>query len=187
MYDNLIVIHEICCMISSGLVLVKPNAPYHMKWYKIMRVVNLLLCPMWETVRTNDEILRFMGKMCDFHDSCIKEMHYMSGAYIDENFSMHPLNDRRVLQRQCETDSMIEMEFQGLKRLQLAPVDEDYTCEISDSAMMIKDGNIYWCDCGDLSESDLGAYEGTLICAAEFRWRSIENHMGEKEFYHSAV
>lgn len=53
--------------------------------------------------------------------------------------------------------------------------------------MIIKDGNIYWCDCGDLSEADLGAYEGTLICAAGFRWRSIENHMGEKEFYHSAV
>ena len=162
-----------------------------MKWYKIMRVVNLLLCPMWEAIRTSDEILRFMEKMCYFHDSCIKEMHYISGAYVGEGFAMYPLNDRRVLrvviQRQCAKNAMIEMEFQGLKCLKLAPADEDYTCEILDSTMIIKDGNIYWCDCGDLSEADLGAYEGTLICAAGFRWRSIENHMGEKEFYHSAV
>ena len=87
----------------------------------------------------------------------------------------------------AQKNAMIEMEFQGLKCLKLAPADEDYTCEILDSTMIIKDGNIYWCDCGDLSEADLGAYEGTLICAAGFRWRSIENHMGEKEFYHSAV
>ena len=94
-----------------------------------MRVVNLLLCPMWETIRTSDEILRFMEKMCYFHDSCIKEMHYISGAYVGEGFAMYPLNDRRVLrmviQRQCAKNAMIEMEFQGLKCLKLAPADED--------------------------------------------------------------
>lgn len=146
---------------------------------------------MWETIRTSGEILRFMEKMCDFHDGCIKEMHYISGAYVGEDFSMHPLNDRRVLrvvvQRQCTESPMIEMEFQGLKRLQLAPVGADYTCEIADSTMMIKDGDIYWCDGGDLSEADLDAYEGTLICAAGLRWRAVKNRMGEKEFYHSDV
>ena len=102
---------------------------------------------MWETIRTSDDILRFMEKMCYFHDSCIKEMHYISGAYVGEGFAMYPLNDRRVLrmviQRQCAKNAMIEMEFQGLKCLKLAPADEDYTCEILDSTMIIKDGNIY--------------------------------------------
>lgn len=60
-------------------------------------------------------------------------------------------------------------------------------CEILDSTMIMKDGNIYWCDCGNLSESDLDDYTGTLICASGMRWRSIENHMGENEFYHSTV
>ncbi|MBO5065002.1 MAG: hypothetical protein J6D06_02700 [Clostridia bacterium] len=146
---------------------------------------------MWEIIRSNDEILKFMENVCYFHDSCIKEISYISGAYVGENLSMHPLNDRRVLrvviQRQCEKNSMIEMEFQGLKHLKLFPVNEDYTCEILDSTMIIKDGNIYWYDCGNLSESDLDDYAGTLICASAFRWRSIENYMGEKEFYHSAV
>ena len=78
---------------------------------------------------------------------------------------------------------MIEMEFQGLKYLRLFPVDENYTSEILDSTMVIKDGNIYWCDRGDWSESDLGDYTGTLICASKLRCRFVENHMGEKEFY----
>lgn len=146
---------------------------------------------MWQIISTNDEILNFMEKVCYFHDSCIKEISYLSGAYVSDNLSMFPLNNRRVLrvviQRQYENDSMIEMEFQGLKELKLFPVDESYTCEILDSRMIMKDGNIYWCDCDYLSESDLDNYTGTLICASKLRWRSIENHMGEKEFYHSDV
>ena len=146
---------------------------------------------MWETIHTNDEILKFMESVCHFHDSCIKEISYISGAYVSENLSMHPLNVRRVLrvviQRQYEKDSMIEMEFQGLKHLKLFPVDESYTCEILDSTMIMKDGNFYWCDCGNVSESDLDDYAGTLICASGFRWRSVENHMGDMAFYHSDV
>ena len=146
---------------------------------------------MWEIISTNDEILSFMEKVCYFHDSCIKEISYISGAYVGANLSMYPLNNRRVLrvvmQRQYEKDSMIEMEFHGLKSLKLFPVDESYTCEILDSTMILKDENIYWCDCGNLSELDLDDYKGTIICASKLRWRSIENHMGEKEFYHSDV
>ena len=146
---------------------------------------------MWEIICTNDEVLEFMENVCYFHDSCIKELSYISGAFVDENYSMHPLNDRRILriviQRQDEENSMIEMEFQGLKHLNLFPVNEDYTCEILDSTMIMKDGTFYWCDCGNVSEFDLDDYAGTLICASGFRWRSIENHMGENEFYHSTV
>ena len=84
---------------------------------------------MWQIISNNDEILDFMEKVCYFHDSCIKEISYLSGAYVSDNLSMFPLNNRRVLrvviQRQYEKDSMIEMEFQGLKGLKLFPADEN--------------------------------------------------------------
>ena len=140
---------------------------------------------MWETIHTNDEILKFMESVCHFHDSCIKEISYISGAYVSENLSMHPLNVRRVLR--VVIQRQYEKEFQGLKHMKLFPVDESYTCEILDSTMIMKDGNFYWCDCGNVSESDLDDYAGTLICASGFRWRSIENHMGDMAFYHSDV
>lgn len=146
---------------------------------------------MWKTISTDDEILKFMEAVCYFHDSCIKEMSYISGAYVDANLSMFPLNNRRVLrvliQRQYETNAVIEMEFQGLKYVKLFPVDEDYTCEILGSAMMMKDGSIYWCDCADLSEADLDDYAGTLICASKLKWRTVENHLGNSEFYKALV
>ena len=146
---------------------------------------------MWKAISTDDEISKFMEAVCYFHDSCIKEMSYISGAYVDANLSMFPLNNRRVLrvliQRQYETDAVIEMEFQGLKYVKLFPVDEGYTCEILGSTMMMKDGNIYWCDCADLSEADLDDYTGTLICASKLKWRSVENHLGDSEFYRSTV
>lgn len=147
---------------------------------------------MWETISSSDEISRFMEKVYYFHDSCVKEMSYISGAYVNDSLAMHPLNDRRILrvviQWQFDENSMIEMEFQGLKYLKLFPVDPYYyTCEILGSAMLLKDGDIYWCDCGDVTEDDLDDYKGTLICASKLRWRAIENHMGEKTFYHSDV
>lgn len=146
---------------------------------------------MWKIISTNDDIMQFMEKVCYFHDSCIKEISYLSGAYVSDDLSMYPLNNLRVLrviiQRQYENDSMIEMEFHGLKVLKLFPTDESHTCEILDSTMIMKDGDFYWCDCGSLSESDLNDYTGTLICASKLRWRSIEDHMGKKEFYHSDV
>ncbi len=132
-----------------------------------------------------------MNKIGFFHDSCIKEMRYISGAYVDEDLSMHPLNDKRILdviiQRQFKDLSMIEMQFIGLKCLKLYPTDEEYTCEILDSTMFFKDDSIYWCDCGDISKNDFEEYEGTLICASKLRWRSVENKMGQEDFYISAL
>ena len=144
---------------------------------------------MWKTIHTNEEIQHFMERMSYFHDSCIKEINYLSGAYVSDNLSMYPINDRRilrvVLQRQYEKDAMIEIEFRGLKGLRLFPVDESYTCEILESTMFIKDGNIYWYDSSDSSETELTSNSGFSICASKLRWRSIENQMGEKPFFHA--
>ena len=52
---------------------------------------------MWETISSSDEISRFMERVYDFHDSCVKEISYISGAYVDDSLSMYPLNDRRIL------------------------------------------------------------------------------------------
>lgn len=146
---------------------------------------------MWHEINNNSDLINFMNTICFFHDSCIKEMKYLSGAYVDDDLSMFPVNDIRVLkvivQRQFQDNSMIEMEFKGLKHLQLLPCDDSYTCEILDSTILLKDDCIYWCDCGEVSEMDFDNYRGTMICASKLRWRSIDNCMGQKEFYTSTV
>ena len=142
---------------------------------------------MWNEIVDEIDLKYFMNKIGFFHDSCIKELRYISGAYVDEDLSMYPLNDKRILnviiQRQFKDLPMIEMQFIGLKCLKLYPTAEEYTCEILDSTMFFKDDSIHWCDCGDISMNDFEGYEGTLICASKLRWRSVENKMGQEDFY----
>ncbi len=135
---------------------------------------------MWNEIINENDLKSFMNKMCGFHDSCITEMRYVSGAYVDEKLSMHPINDKRILSviisRQFKDMPTIELQFSGLKYLKLYPLTEEYTCEIVDSAMFFKDDCIYWCDCGDVTENDFNEYEGTLICATKLCWRAVENN-----------
>jgi hypothetical protein len=142
---------------------------------------------MWHEINTNEELQRFMELMCNFHDSCLKEFKYVSGAFVDKNLAMYPTNDKRILkviiQRQFEPMSNIEVEFIGLKYLKFFPTSEKYTCEIFEATMEIKDDYIYWYDCNKLSESELDDYQGTLICASRVRWREIDIPCAEKEVY----
>lgn len=146
---------------------------------------------MWYNIKSNRDLINFMDAVCSFHDSCIKEMKYVSGAYVDDDLSMYPVNNTRILkviiQRQFQDNSIIEMEFSGLKYLHLLPLDDRFTCEILDSTMILKDDRIYWCDCGGLLEPDLKNYDGTLICASKLRWRPIDKCMGKEEYYTSIV
>lgn len=146
---------------------------------------------MWNEIESREDLFEFLDIVSFFHDSCIKEMKYLSGAYVDNDLSMYPINDNRILsvviQRQFENIHTIEMRFEKLKFLKLYPVDDSYTCEIHDATLIWKDECIWWCDCGGLSESDIADYKGTIICASKLRWRSIDNCIGKKTFYSSII
>ncbi len=82
---------------------------------------------------------------------------------------------------------VIELEFEGLKYLKLFPCDENYTCEIFDSTLLMKDDYIYWCDFGGLDDINLETeYGNTIVCASKLRWRTVDNALGTDEFYISS-
>ena len=138
---------------------------------------------MWKELRTQHEIDNFMKEIIGFHDSCIKEIKYSSGAYVEKNLSMSPVNTKRTLtvliQRQFEDISALEY-------IRMYPVNPDYTCEILDASFFIKDGLIYWCDNGDVKEDDIHNYKGTVICSKKVRWRNASELIGKRDFYKSA-
>lgn len=146
---------------------------------------------MWDEIFNEKDLESFLETVHFFHDSCIKEIRYISGAYVNEALSMYPINDRRelhvIIQTQWKSLSMIELEFSGLKAFRLFPIDEQYTCEILDSTMYFKDDCIYWYDCGGVSEADLENYAGTFVCASRLRWRPIAGCMGTAEFFPSVI
>ena len=142
---------------------------------------------MWNEIANEKDLNSFMDTVCGFHDSCLKELKYISGAYVNEELSMLPINNQRVLsmfiQRQFKNPSVVEMQFVGLKYLKLFPNDENYTCEILDATMILKEDCIYWCDCGGLSVKDIESYAGTAICASKLRWRAADEYIGPNEIY----
>lgn len=142
---------------------------------------------MWNEISNEKDLYSFMDTVCGFHDSCLKELKYISGAYVDEELSMFPVNSQRILnviiQRQFRHPSVIEMQFVGLKYLKLFPSDENYTCEILDATMILNEDCVYWCDCGGLSEEDIESYTGTVICASKVRWRAVDEYIGPNEIY----
>jgi len=141
---------------------------------------------MWQELTSQKDIDDFMKEVTDFHDSCLKEIKYKSGAYTDGKW-MHVINDLRVVnvifQGFFGIHSAIELEFSKLHHLILYPIHESHTCEIFDAKMFLIDGLIYWCDNGDIKEEDLEDYEGTIICAERIRWRRVDEFLGEDDIF----
>ena len=122
--------------------------------------------------------------MNSFHDFCIKEINYISGAYVNDDLSMYPVNDKRalnvVMQGQNQEYPMIELQFEGLVFLRLYPVDELYTCEIVESCIFLKDNYIYWSDRKIEENDDRCCSEGTVVCASKLKWRPVTGSKCEK-------
>lgn len=129
---------------------------------------------MFKDIRTQKDVKEFMQKVCYFHDSCIKEMKYVSGAYVNKDGWMYPINDKRILSVLIQTPIKgmydVELEFSELEYLKLFPL-IDYTCEILGASIFLKDGCFIFCENSDIPIEDIEEYEGTVICAKKLRWR----------------
>ena len=140
----------------------------------------------WNEINTSLSLENFMTTFGWFHDSCIKELKYISGAYVDINLCMNPINSMRtvkvIFQRQYKEPMVVEVEFSDLINLVLYPVDEKATCDLHGASMFIKDGKIYWYDT-DHIDSPTNKHNGTWICANKVRWRIVDEYIGEEEIY----
>lgn len=142
---------------------------------------------MWNSVTDTFTIKLLMDLVNSFHDSCLKEIRYISGAYVDGELAMIPTNISRklsvIIQRQSHNHSVVELEFNKLKLLKLVPLDEKYTCEIHSATLLLDNGLFYWFDCGGMQTSDFDGYDGVSICAEGLRWRTICDNLGSKDFF----
>ena len=140
----------------------------------------------WNEINNEKDLNDFLYTCGGFHDSCLKELRYVSGAFVDEKFAMYPVNDQRklyiIFQQQSRNSTVIELEFSRLVELHLNPNDENYTCEILDASLFFEDGKVYWGD-SDWFETKRETYDGTWLCAEKVRWRILDFGIGEKEIY----
>ena len=139
---------------------------------------------MWNEIKNESDAKMFVDKVYGFHDSCIKEMNYISGAYVKEDFGMYPLNTMRrmklIIQSQLEAVGTIEMEFSGVDFFSMRPCSEEWTCEIMEASLVIKDGKIWWYDEAECFVEDPQEYGGNVICAEKMRWRLLKDRLGKE-------
>lgn len=141
---------------------------------------------IWNEIISQYDLTNFLELYGGFHDCCLKELRYVSGAFVNQDLTMKPINDQRKLlvlfQRQSENNPVVELEFSSLESLNLNPINQTYTCEILDASMYFENGKIYWADSSEFRKQQK-VYDGTWICAEKVRWRFVEEYIGNKEIY----
>lgn len=135
---------------------------------------------MNDFIQINDEKdLAYFLKQCNnFHDSCIFEIHYNSGAYVDEKLSMHPINSINTLtirfHSQNEKCRRFDVEFTDLVCFNLTPVTREYSCEIFEGKLIQRDGLYYWSADDEFLHSDISCLshiKSTWVCSKSIKWR----------------
>lgn len=129
----------------------------------------------FKKIRTDADIMDFMKQFAFFHDSCIKEIHYISGSFVTDCRSMHPVNSKRSLsiifesqQAKCKT---IELLFNKITELHLIPETGDCDCVIRGVSFKKTNNLFYWANWMDFSTDDLPIDFGTYIIAESVSWR----------------
>lgn len=139
----------------------------------------------WNYVKDNEDIKEVLDKYCYFHDSCISHIEYVSGAKVDkegnmgcegsESFKLNITFQSQVIKKS------LEMQFSGLRRINLIGYKENYFCDIFSCYLALYKGYIVWADDDCFNpekpcENNLIDEQMTsFIVADSLRWRFIEN------------
>lgn len=145
----------------------------------------------FRTIDNDEDMINLMQEFGYFHDSCIKEIKYVSGGYVGRDYAMNPFNSKRnlcvIFQRQSEESSVIELVFEELIKLNLEPSNGDYDCIIFEASLKRVNGIFYWCEWENFSLSDLDNVNGTWISSNKVKWRVLEDALGEEEIFISKL
>lgn len=141
----------------------------------------------FKSINSQKDIKQLMEKFNCFHDSCIKELKYYSGSYVEKARSMFPFNSIRnvniIFQSQNSEFSTIELQFGQIHRLNLEPRLMEYDCIIYEASFFKNDNLFYWSEWEDFSLDNLNEANRTWISSEKVKWRSLENALGEQEIY----
>jgi hypothetical protein len=141
---------------------------------------------LWHDLATPAQIERLMALLGDFHDACVRELHVVTGHYVDSNLSMH-MDWRTTLhmlvQRQYAEHSAIELRFEEVVGLHVSPPPPDSSANIISAALFLRDGVLYWADSGDWTPESSELGEVTWVAALKASWRDASDWLGPDPRY----
>ncbi|MDO4630054.1 MAG: hypothetical protein Q4C70_12810 [Planctomycetia bacterium] len=144
----------------------------------------------WFRIHSENGIQPLLWLMNGFHDTCVKEIWYDSGAYVNQDLSMFPYNSRAnlhlIIQGQWENPSTIELVFEEVSRFVLEPIPgDDEMCDIFDASMFLENGFFHWCDTDGYRDyahlrDSIGV---TWVRAPRVRWREVDRFLGQENVF----
>jgi hypothetical protein len=140
----------------------------------------------WNIIGTEDDMNEFMKQFNYFHDSCIKEIHYSSGTYVNNNLSMAMINNPVLVilfQRQENDLYAIEVEFSEPLAFHLKPADKNNTTEILSAVFMKMADIYYWADWDGWSITGEDRDSTTWVSAKSVKWRERADLVGGEIVY----
>ena len=142
----------------------------------------------WIEVSSQADLDALMDTFGRFHDGCLKEMHMWTESYVDKDLSMScpfhlDTHVRLLIQRQFETPSAIELLFDGVMHINVAPSQDNYDSIIFDATLLFQDSIFYWADVRNWSPNQEDSASATWIGGSNLKWRDASEWMGESMRY----
>lgn len=102
---------------------------------------------MWKEIKSEKDIELFMKEVVSFHDSCIREIYYNSGTYVNKNRGMiintNPTMYIRFDTQISEQFIQFELELGKVDKYSMN-IDLQFTLEIYSATFLKKDNWFYW-------------------------------------------
>ncbi len=143
---------------------------------------------IWVEVTNQADLDMLMDTFGAFHDACIKEFHLWTESYVGNDLSMscpsHLDNHVRLLiQRQFRDPSAIELLFDQVRHINVAPSPDNYDSIIFDATLLLQDSVFYWANVGRWLPDQEDSMNTTWIAANKLKWRDASEWMGEELRY----
>lgn len=135
----------------------------------------------WQSLCTATQIEELMGLFGHFHDACVREIHVVTGHYVDQDLSMHVdwrTTVHMLIQRQFVEPSAIELRFEEVVGLRVCPPPPDCVSIIFGAAFFLRDGVCYWADSADWTPESTDRGESDWVAARKVYWRDASEWLG---------
>lgn len=127
----------------------------------------------WSYLRSQNDIDDLMKRFHGFHDSVLVDASYTSGSYVDNDNAMYCMDTIRTMHMKFDSQwsDSIELVFSGVLDSRLKPAEDNYTSNLFDASIILKDETIYFFT-AYVKEVD-ESFNGTWIKSLEVRWRYV--------------
>ena len=119
----------------------------------------------WNYILTQEDADDFMKLFVGFHDSTLEKALY-SEEFCTSSICMTFDNTGWY--------GIVELCFEGVQTVKIVPPGENYTRDIFDASLIIRDESVFWAD--QYMEQIDNNYSGSFVKALCLKWRKIEGN-----------